>query len=409
MDSHYSVIIVGGGQAGLSLSYLLKQQNIRHIIFEKNKIGHAWQNQRWDSFCLVTPNWQCRLPGFPYAGGDDQGFMQKEKIVQYLQDYVAFFNPPIREGVGVTRLAQRSPSGFEVTTSDGVYTADQVVIATGGYHKPKIPAIASQLPETIQQLHSVNYKNPESLPDNILIVGTGQSGCQIAEDLHLAGKTVHLATGSAPRAPRRYRGKDVVEWLELMGYYDLPIDEHPQKDKVRHKTNHYVTGRDGGREIDLRKFALEGMNLYGRLETIQDGQFTFADDLKANLDQADATVARIKKNIDDYIESKNLDAPTEEPYQPVWEPENPSQSIAVSDVDAIIWSTGFHFNYGWVDLPAFDELGEPVHERGVSELDGLYFLGLPWLYTWGSGRFSGVARDAEYLAGKISQKIPALF
>ena len=411
MNNHYSVIIVGGGQAGLSISYLLKQRNIRHIIFEKNSVGYAWRDQRWDSFCLVTPNWQCRLPGFPYdafQAEDKEGFMVKEQIVQYLREYVASFDPPIREGVSVTRLAQSSPSGFEVKTSDGEYTVNQVVIATGGYHDPKIPAVANQLPDNILQLHSVEYKNPESLPDNILIVGTGQSGCQIAEDLHLAGKTVRLATGSAPRAPRRYRGKDVVEWLELMGHYDLPIDEHPQKETVRHKTNHYVTGRDGGREIDLRRLALEGMYLYGRLETIQDGQFMFADDLKNNLDQADATVARIKKNIDDYIESQGIEAPTEEPYQPLWEPQQTAQSIATSDINAVIWSTGFSFNYQWVDLPVFNDLGEPVHERGVSELEGLYFLGLPWLYTWGSGRFSGLTRDAEYLTEKIAQKIPAI-
>ncbi|NJN72633.1 MAG: MSMEG_0569 family flavin-dependent oxidoreductase [Limnothrix sp. RL_2_0] len=405
MDTHYSVIIVGGGQAGLAISYLLKQQNIQHLIFEKNTIGHAWRNQRWDSFCLVTPNWQCQLPGFPYAAGDDQGFMEKEKIVEYLESYAASFQPPIREGVAVNRLTRRD-NRFELTTTAGDFSADQVIIATGGYHTPKIPAIATQFPEHIIQLHSVNYKNPESLPDNVLVVGTGQSGCQIAEDLHLAGKTVHLATGSAPRAPRRYRGKDVVEWLDLMGYYDLPIDEHPQKETVRHKTNHYLTGRDGGRDIDLRKFALEGMYLYGRLDTIDHEQITFVDNLAENLDQADGTVARLKKNIDAYITEHQLSAPTEKPYEPLWEPENPPLTLETKAIDVVIWSTGFNFNYDWVDLPVFDGAGEPIHDRGVTDLDGLYFIGLPWLYTWGSGRFSGVARDAEYLADKISARIP---
>jgi putative flavoprotein involved in K+ transport len=333
--------------------------------------------------------------------------MPKEKIVQYLEDYAASFQAPIHEGVSVARLSQRADD-FEVVTSQGVYTADQVVIATGGYHTPNIGAIAQKLPPHIQQIHSVNYKNPESLPDNILIIGTGQSGCQIAEDLHLAGKTVHLATGSAPRSPRRYRGKDVVEWLDLMGYYDLPIDEHPQKEMVRHKTNHYLTGRDGGREIDLRKFALEGMHLYGRLQDITAGQIHFADNLKENLDQADASAAKIKQNIDRYIAEHNLVAPTEEPYQPVWEPDSTPLTLDVNAIEAVIWSTGFRFNYDWVDLPIFSAAGEPIHERGVTAIEGIYFLGLPWLYTWGSGRFSGVARDATYLAKKITAKVLVL-
>ncbi|MGB2926335.1 MAG: MSMEG_0569 family flavin-dependent oxidoreductase [Limnothrix sp.] len=408
MDTHYPVIIVGGGQAGLALSYLLKQQGIQHLVFEKNTIGYAWREQRWDSFCLVTPNWQCRLPGFPYAGDNEHGFMPKEKIVRYLEDYAASFQPPIREGVAVTRLTQHS-QGFTVETSDGTFTANQVVIATGGYHSTRIPAIATQLPESMLQLHSVQYKNPDSVPDNILIVGTGQSGCQIAEDLHLAGKTVHLATGTAPRAPRRYRGRDVVEWLELMGHYDLPVDEHPSGEKtVRHKTNHYVTGRDGGKEIDLRQFALEGMHLYGRLAEVDAEQIRFADNLAKNLDAADAAANRIRKSIDEYIVENGIEAPSEGLYTPVWQPEQQPLAIATTAIEAVIWSTGFNFNYDWVDLLAFDAMGEPIHKRGVAEIPGLYFLGLPWLYTWGSGRFSGVARDATYLAEQIVARTPVL-
>ena len=216
--SHYSVIIVGGGQAGLSISYCLGERNIDHIIFEKHQVGHAWRDKRWDSFCLVTPNWQCQLPGFPYNGDDPDGFMQRDEIVDYIEAYARAFNPPIQERVSVNCVRKNPISDlYEVSTSLGDFTANQVVIATGGYHKPRIPAIADQLPDDILQLHSSAYKNSQSLPDKaVLVVGTGQSGCQIAEDLHLAGKQVHLAVGSAPRSPRRYRGKDVVDWLDQM-------------------------------------------------------------------------------------------------------------------------------------------------------------------------------------------------
>ena len=406
MQTHYPVVIVGGGQAGLAMSYCLKARGFDHLVFEKNTIGYSWRAKRWDSFCLVTPNWQCKLPGFHYPGADPHGFMQRDEIVQYIEAYAASFDPPLKEGVAVSKVRRNEAQGvFEVETTIGNYTADQVIIAVGGYHVPKLPSIAERLPEAIVQLHSSEYRNPESLPDGkaVLVVGTGQSGCQIAEDLHLAGKQVHLCVGSAPRSPRRYRGKDVVDWLDQMGYYDLSIDEHPQKEKARTNTNHYVTGRGGGREIDLRQFALEGMQLHGRLKTIRNGKLEFADNLKQNLDQADAVAENIKKGIDSFIEKNRLEAPIEAPYQPVWEPEQALLDLdyEAANIGAVVWSTGYHSDFSWIEIPVFDGKGYPGHDRGVTDIPGFYFLGLPWLYTWGSGRFSGVARDATYLADTI--------
>lgn len=407
MRSHYPVVIVGGGQAGLSMSYCLKERGIEHIVFEKHQIAHSWRSKRWDSFCLVTPNWQCQLPGFPYDGDDPQGFMGRDAIVEYIVDYARSFEPPIREGVAVTRLRRGEAGSFEINTSIGDYTADQVVVATGGYHNPRIPAIAQRFPESITQLHSSQYKNPESLPEGaVLVVGTGQSGCQIAEDLHRAGRQVHLCVGSAPRSPRTYRGKDVVDWLDQMGYYDLPVDEHPQKDGVRARTNHYVSGRDGGKEIDLRQFATEGMRLHGRLLRVQNGELEFGDDLKANLDQADSVAESIKRTIDNFIEKHQIEAPAEPPYVPMWEPKDGEGAIALPtmEISTVIWATGYHMDFRWIELPVFDGKGYPAHDRGITPLRGLYFLGLPWLYTWGSGRFSGIARDARYLMDCIATR-----
>lgn len=402
--NHHSVIIVGGGQAGLSLSYYLKQCAIDHVVLEKNKIGHAWRNQRWDSFCLVTPNWQCQLPGFPYPGAAPNGFMVRDQIVDYIEAYVESFNPPLREGVTVHRVDKTGQHQFQVTTSEGDYSANQVVIATGGYHRPKIPTFAARLPKHVTQIHSSEYKNPQSLPEgDILVVGTGQSGCQIAEDLHLAGRRVHLCVGGAPRSPRRYRGKDVVDWLEQMGYYDIPVHEHPQKEAVRYKTNHYLTGRDGGREIDLRQFALEGMQLYGRLTNIQGSTLSFDGTLAENLDQADAVAESIKGTLDRYITENQIDAPTEASYQPVWHPEEETLSVdyETNNIKTVIWSIGYHTDFSWVNVPVFNGNGYPSYDRGITSVPGLYFLGLPWLYTWGSGRFSGIARDAQHLADRI--------
>ncbi|MEL6468856.1 MAG: MSMEG_0569 family flavin-dependent oxidoreductase [Cyanobacteria bacterium J06623_4] len=408
MQSHFPVVIVGGGQAGLSISYCLQQRGIDNVIFEKERIAHAWESKRWDSFCLVTPNWQCTLPGYHYSGDDPNGFMQRDEIVQYVRSYADSFGPCIKEGVEVQRVRRHAERGvFEVSTSIGTYTADQVVIAIGGYHQKKIPRMAEKLPKDVLQLHSSEYKNPQCLPSGeVMVVGTGQSGCQIAEDLHLAGRQVHLCVGSAPRSPREYRGKDVVDWLDQMGYYDIPVSEHPQGESVRTKTNHYVTGRGGGREIDLRQFATEGMRLYGKLETIQGRQLTFRDDLKANLDYADEVAESIKRTIDKYIAEAQIMAPTEQAYEPAWEPAVVPLQLDMADarITTVIWSTGYHMDFSWIEVPAFDGKGYPGHDRGVSEVEGLYFLGLPWLYTWGSGRFSGIARDAAYLADCIALK-----
>jgi putative flavoprotein involved in K+ transport len=401
---HYEVVIVGGGQAGLSMSYYLQQAGIGHILFEQHTQTHAWRSQRWDAFSLVTPNWQCKLPGYEYAGDDPHGFMKKEQIIEYLDGFVAAVNAPVREGVAVRHVAALPGGSYRVDTSQGTVTAAQVVVASGGYQTPIVPRMAERLPADIVQIHSAQYRNPQSLPEGaVLVVGSGQSGAQIAEDLHLAGKQVHLATGDAPRCARFYRGKDVVDWLADMRYYDMAITEHPLREGVRDNTNHYVTGRDGGRDIDLRAFALQGMQLYGRVTGLNGEQLELAPDLKANLDQADRVYNSINASIDKWIAANGIDAPAQAPYAPVWEPEAERCTLDLREagISAVIWCIGFSPDFQWLDVPVFSGRGNPVHLRGVTGQAGLYFLGLPWLHTWGSGRFSGVARDASYLADQI--------
>ncbi|MEV5366117.1 MSMEG_0569 family flavin-dependent oxidoreductase [Streptomyces cellulosae] len=402
--AHYSVAVIGGGQAGLSVSYCLRQRGIDHVVVEANRVGHEWRERRWDSFCLVTPNWQCRLPGFPYQGDDPDGFMVRDEIIQYLQDYVAFFRPPLVEGVSVTRLRRAADGRFEVATRDGEFTADQVVVATGPYHAPSIPRMAERLPSHVEQIHSSRYRNADQLPEGgVLVVGTGQSGCQIAEDLHLAGRQVHLAVGSAPRVARFYRGRDCVAWLDDMGHYAKNIDEFDDADAVRMRVNHYVTGRDGGRDIDLRALAQDGMRLYGRLTGIDGATLEFADDLKVNLDRADAVAEGIKDAIDAHIAAQGIEAPAEARYVPVWEPPGhvPELDLTEAGVTSVVWATGFTRDHRWIEIPVFDGRGYPMHWRGATSTPGLYFLGLPWQYSWGSGRFEAVGRDAEFLAGHI--------
>ena len=407
---HLPVAVVGGGQAGLSVSYHLKQRGIAHLVFESRTAAHAWRTQRWDTFCLVTPNWQCDLPGHPYDGPDPDGFMRRDEIVAYLDAFVAKVNPPIREGVSVTRVAPRPEGGFAVATTEGDYTADEIVVASGGYHTPIVPRMAERLPASVTQIHSNAYRNPEQLPDGeVLVVGSGQSGAQIAEDLHLAGRRVHLAVGEAPRCARFYRGRDVVAWLADMGYYEMSVEQHPLRDGVRDNTNHYVTGRDGGRDIDLRRFAAEGMALYGVLDGFEDGSLHFRDGPTAALDQADKTYNGINAAIDRHIAEHGIAAPAGEPYRPVWEPGPPVTrlDLAASGITAIVWCIGFSPDFRWLDVPVFNGAGRPQHRRGITGHEGVSFVGLPWLHTWGSGRFGAVGRDAEHVVRTIEARLDA--
>ncbi|MGO8501616.1 MSMEG_0569 family flavin-dependent oxidoreductase [Rhizobium leguminosarum] len=405
LKSHYSAVVIGGGQAGLSASHYLKRHGIDHVVFEKKTVAHKWKNERWDAFCLVTPNWQCQLPDHPYDGTDPHGFMVKDEILAYVDRFVKKVDAPIFEQTGVTSL-EKHGGLFRLETSAGAVTADAVVIATSLYADPAIPRAGERLPEDITQIHTAAYRNADQLPDGgVIVVGSGQSGCQIAEDLHLAGRKVHLVTGNAPRCARFYRGRDVVDWLSDIGQYDITV-EHDGMTKKKHDTNHYLTGRDGGRDIDLRKFALEGMALYGRMSGVVAGRMLFEPNLKANLDGADRVYNGINALIDRHIAEKGIEAPAGSSYVPVWEPEAEiaELDLKAEGITSVIWATGFSPDWSFVGLPIFDGNAYPVHRRGVTAVDGVYVLGLPWLWTWGSGRFLSVGRDAEHVVGHLAAR-----
>lgn len=404
------VAIVGAGQAGLSVSHHLSAEGIEHVLLEAETPAHEWADSRWDSFTLVTPNWHCRLPGYVYDGPDPDGFMTRDEVVAWLDGYVRSFDPPVRTGTRVVELRERDGGGFvlDLLTPDGpeMLEADDVVVATGGYHRPIEPAFARAIDPSVTQIHSQQYRNAAQLPAGpVLVVGSGQSGAQIAEDLHLEGRQVHLALGNAPRVARTYRGRDCMTWLADMGLYDTAVQQYPGGLAAREKTNHYVTGRDGGRDIDLRAFAREGMRLYGTVVDARGSRLEVAPTLTASLDAADAVYSSIRADIDRYIEREGIVAPTEDPYVPPWAPdEDPtSLDLAAEGVTSLVWAIGYRPDYRWLRVGVFDGTGRPTHTRGVTSVAGLYFVGLPWMHTWGSGRFLGVAADAEHVAGCITR------
>jgi putative flavoprotein involved in K+ transport len=406
LKPHYSAVVVGGGQAGLSASHYLKKHGIDHVVFEKQTVAHKWKTERWDAFCLVTPNWQCQLPDHPYDGADPHGFMVKDEIIAYVDRFVKKVDAPVFEGTSVTAL-ERVGDGFRIESTAGSVTADSVILATSLYSRPFVPRAAERLPDSITQIHTADYRNPAQLPEGgVIVVGSGQSGCQIAEDLHLAGRKVHMVTGNAPRCARFYRGRDVVDWLADIGQYDITI-AHDGMTKKKHDTNHYLTGRDGGRDIDLRKFALEGMALYGRMTGVSDGKMLFEPNLKSNLDGADRVYNGINALIDRHIAETGIGAPEGGAYVPLWEPESETTELDLEaeGITSVIWATGFTPDWSYVGLPIFDGTGYPVQQRGVTGIGGVYVLGLPWLWTWGSGRFLAVGKDAEYVVDHLAARL----
>ncbi|ROS25073.1 putative flavoprotein involved in K+ transport [Rathayibacter sp. PhB127] len=401
---HLPVAVIGAGQAGLSISRLLTDQGVEHLVIERDTIAHDWIDRRWDNFTLVTPNWQCRLPGYPYDGDDPDGFMTRAEVHAWVRRYAESFDAPVAEDTEVLRMRESADGAFEIVTSRGTITADQVVVATGGYHRPVLPAVAHRIPDAIVQLHSADYRSAAALPEGgVLVVGSGQSGAQIAEDLFLEGRDVHLALGTAPRVARFYRGRDCVAWLADMGVYDVPVHAQVGGLSKRESTNHYVTGRGGGRDIDLRAFARDGMTLYGRLQQVDGGSLRFAPTAEASLDYADSVAESIKNDIDAYIERSGVSAPTEARYAPVWRPEREIEELdlAAAGITSIVWAVGFRSDYSWMQIGVFDGAGHPTHRRGATAVPGLHFLGLPWLNTWGSGRFEAIARDAEHVAEQL--------
>ncbi|GAA1660793.1 FAD-dependent oxidoreductase [Mycolicibacterium murale] len=406
--SHVPVAIIGGGQAGLSVSWYLGRAGIDHVVLEAQTPVHAWADSRWDNFTLVTPNWHCKLPGYTYDGPDPDGFMTRDEVVDWLQGWLQTFDAPLRTHTRVTKLAQRVEGGFTLTlespSGTELLTCENAVIATGGYPLPVMPAYAPSLDPGITQIHSEQYRNAGQLPHGaVLVVGTGQSGAQIAEDLHLAGRQVHLAVGNAPRVARFYRGRDCMTWLSDMGLYDRAAQQYPGGKAAIEKTNHYVTGRDGGRDVDLRQFAVEGMKLYGALADGKDATLAFEPTLRTALDHADAVYNSICSDIDAYIDREGITAPPPSRYVPVWEPdtEPTTLDLAAEGVTSIVWAIGYRPDYRWIEASAFDGAGRPMQTRGVTSVPGLSFVGLPWMHTWGSGRFLGIDRDASYVAAAI--------
>jgi putative flavoprotein involved in K+ transport len=418
--SEFDVVVVGAGQAGLGIGYELQQSGLDFVILERGAIGETWRSQRWESFAVNTPNWMNHLPG---QRDDDEvdpdGFYLRDDLVASFERYAATHALPIRLGVTVEQVeAAGEDGGFVIETVDQAgareaIRARNIVVASGMMRAPKIPAIRERFPDRISQLHSSDYRSAATLPEGaVVVIGSGQSGCQIAEDLAAAGRAVYLCTSKVARVPRRYRGRDALAWMEDLGMWDERSEDLPDP-QMRYAPQPQVSGVGRrGRTVSLQALQLQGIALMGHLSDVAEGVLTTDHGLAEHIAFADEFSAEFKAHIDAYIEENGLDvqAADHDPIDAAAGPEVAGRGMTTLDlgdasVSTVIWCTGFTTSLDWLRVPVLDEDGHPLHDRGVSPVPGIYFLGFPWLHTRKSGIIYGIDEDAAHVAEAITSTV----
>ncbi len=411
MDS-IETLIIGGGQAGLAMSYHLGQRGVEHLVLERARVAERWRTQRWDSLMFQFPNWSIELPGHAYARNDPDAFSHKDEIVRFIEDYATWMRAPLRTGVNVLRLQPASKAGrYRVITDRGDFEARAVVVATGPYQRPRLPLCSAGFPADVLQVHAGDYRTPAGLlPGAVLVVGTGASGCQIADELAASGRPVFFSVGRHHRVPRRYRGRDVFWWRRALGHLDQIATETSSASRVPAPL---VTGVDGGRDIDLRAYSSRGVTLVGRVLDVRDGRVALAPDLQHNLRVGDESFERFTRDVDEYVVREGLDAPLDAANRRAESAKDDTENItgidlATTGIRSVIWATGYSLDFDWIDLPIFDEQRRPIHRRGVTPSPGIYLLGLAWLHKRKSSFLYGVGEDAGYISEHMAlQHSPA--
>jgi putative flavoprotein involved in K+ transport len=404
MPNRGGVVVVGAGPAGLAVSCELSRRGVGHVVLERARVAQTWR-ERWDSFCLVTPNWTLQLPDLPYDGDDPDGFMLRDEVVAYLERYAAAIGAPVREGVEVRALRPRAGGGLTLDTSEGGLDGDAVVLATGAYQRPHRPAAAASLPADLLAIDVEGYRNPDALPSGaVLVVGSGQSGCQIAEELHRAGREVHLACGRAPWAPRRIGDRDLVWWAHETGFLDATVESLPDP-RARLAGNVLATGHGGGHDLHLRTLRAMGVRLLGHFLGAEGRRARFAPDLAEIVAWGDERHLQFMELVRKTIAGRGM-APVEIPPPEPFDGDAPEE-LDLGGFGAVIFAAGFRPDHAsWVQCPgAFDELGFPIHENGASAAaDGLHFVGVHFLRKRKSSIFLGIGEDAAVVADRVATR-----
>jgi putative flavoprotein involved in K+ transport len=404
------VVVIGGGQAGLATSRCLGERGIEHVVLERGRVGERWRSERWDSLRLLTPRWQSRLPGWSYRGPDPDGFMSRREVVGYLAGYARSFAAPLEQGVTVEEV-DRDGDGYRVVTDRGAWRAPAVVVATGQCDLPAVPAFARELPGDVLQLTPARYRRPRDVPaGGVLVVGASATGVQLAAELHASGRPVVLAAGRHVRLPRRYRGRDIMAWLDAAGILGEGAEAVPDHEAARRQPSMQLVGRPDHRSIDLGTLHAAGVRVVGRATGARGRRVLLADDLGHSVASAEARLGRALARVDAWIQRAGLgdDVPLPEPIAPVRLPPAPAVlDLAAEGIRSVLWATGYRRAYPWLRVPVLDGHGELRHAGGVTPAPGLHVIGLQFLRRRNSSFLDGVGADARDLAGHLARALGA--
>ena len=396
------VVVIGAGQAGLAMSYHLTARSIDHVVLDKGEVAQSWRTERWDSLRLLTPNWMSRLPGHCYAGSDTDGYMTRDETIRFLEDYCGSFGAPVRTGVTVERVSARA-AGFEVVTDQMSWRCDVVVAATGASSEPRLPPVASQMPDRIRQLTALQYRNPDQLSNGaVLVVGSSASGAQIADELVRSGRDTTIAVGEHVRLPRTYRGRDIHWWMDALGQLDERYDEVDDIGRARRLPSLQLVGSPDRRTLDLNALRAAGVQMVGKLMHVDGGRGLFSGGLANLVASADLKQLRLLQRIDEFAVDRDL-------CDSLLAPQRPCATVLgavpteinLARFETVVWATGYRPRFDWLDPIAFDCRNRITHDGGIAALPGLYLLGLPFMRRRKSSFIDGVGPDAAELASHL--------
>ncbi|MFB9891223.1 flavin-containing monooxygenase [Planobispora takensis] len=405
-----TTVVVGAGHAGLAASHFLSERSIDHLVIERGEVANSWRRERWESFRLLTPNWQSRLPGLRYQGPDPDGYMTTAEITEFIERSAKLSGAPVRTGTDVTSV-RRAGDGYRVTTSRGEIACRTLVVASGACNLPAVPRFAGAVPASVEQLTPFDYREPGRLPEGgVLVVGASATGVQLAAELRRSGRPVVLSVGEHVRLPRTYRGRDVLWWMDASGVWDQRYDQVDDLTRARRLPSPQLVGTPERATLDLNALTSMGVELVGRWADVRDGRALFSGGLRNVFSLADLKMERLLDTFDEWAGTRGRDdelAPPER-FAPTRVPESARWQLDLSggEIRTIVWATGFRPDYGWLEVPVVDEKGRLRHDGGVVDGPGLYALGLPVLRRRRSTFINGIEDDAReviaHLAGYLA-------
>lgn len=408
-----STLVVGAGHAGLAVSRCLTERSIDHVLLERGEVANSWATERWDSLRLLTPNWMNRLPGYRYDGDDPDGFMTMPEVIDYIRGYAKVVDAPVQTCTTVTSLGA-DDGRFRVETTDGTWTARSVVLASGACNVPAVPEIAARVPEGIDSITPAEYRNPDQLADGgVLIAGASATGIQLAEEIHRSGRPVTLAVGGHVRAPRTYRGRDILWWLDATGILDEGYEDIDDLVRARNIPSFQLVGTPEHTTLDLNSLQAMGVRLVGKLAEIRDGTALFSGSLRNQCTLADLKLGRLLDSIDEWATANGLDdeCPPPERFDDTYVEESPPLMLDLhrGEIKTVLWATGYRPDFSWLDVPVLDHKGYVRHDGGVTPLRGLYVIGMPFLRRRKSTLIDGAEGDARaittHLAGYLAETV----